>query len=60
MELQKLKYVERYKEIYKRKTGKEISDLEALEGFEKLTALVEAVYKPIPRLPIDEKHYAAR
>ena len=49
MEANKLKYVERYKEIYKRKTGREISDLEALEQFDKLTTLVEAVYKPIPK-----------
>ena len=59
MELKKLKYIERYKEIFKRKTGREISDLEALEQFEKLTTLVEAVYKPIPRLPIEDKSYAA-
>lgn len=42
------KYVQRLKELYKKKTGKDISDAEALEHFEKLVTLVRAVYKPIP------------
>ena len=44
------KYIKKYKEIYKSKNdGKELSDQEALGQFMKLTTLVKAVYKPIPK-----------
>lgn len=46
----KLKYVERFKALHKCDTGKEISDLEALERFEKLITLVRAVYRPLPKI----------
>lgn len=48
--MNKQKYVERFREIYKRDTGKEISDLEALGHFEKLITLVRAVYRPLPKI----------
>lgn len=45
----KAKYVQRFKDIYKEETGKDLSDDEALEHFESLITLVKAVYKPIPK-----------
>jgi len=44
----KLLYIERLKEIYKRKNGEELSDAQALILFEELISLVKAVYQPIP------------
>ncbi len=41
--------VEKYKAIYKRKTGKDLSDQDALEQATKLITLVKAVYRPIPK-----------
>ena len=45
----KQKYLEQFKRLYREKCRKEISDAEALEYFESLVALVEVVYKPIPK-----------
>ncbi len=45
----KEKYLKRFKELYIKKNGSEISDAEVLEHFEKLATLVEAIYKPIPK-----------
>lgn len=45
----KAKYIERFKEIYKNKNGKVLDDVKALEYFEKLIALVEAVHVPISK-----------
>jgi hypothetical protein len=45
----KAKYIERYKELYKQKTGGDISDQEALSMFEQLTNLVGVIYQPINR-----------
>lgn len=39
----KTKYVKRFKDLYKKKSGVSISDEMALEYFEKLIALVETV-----------------
>lgn len=41
--------VEKYKEIYKRKTGLDLSDQEALGQAMNLVTLVNSVYKPIPK-----------
>jgi len=41
------KHLKEYKEIYKKKTGKDLSDQEALEQAIKLITLVKAVYQPI-------------
>lgn len=41
------KMLEKYKEIYKRKFGKDISDQDALEQATKLVRLVEIVYQPM-------------
>lgn len=43
------KYLKEYKRIYKQKTGKDISDQEALRQFTKLTTLVKNVYQPITK-----------
>jgi hypothetical protein len=45
----KEKYIKRFKGIYRRKTGKNISDADALARFEKLIAHVRAIYQPIPK-----------
>lgn len=39
----------KFKEIYKKKTGKDISDQDALESATKLINLVKAVYRPMTR-----------
>ena len=49
------KALSEYKRIYKTKTGKELSDADALEQATRLITLVRAVYKPIPRKK-DEKN----
>lgn len=40
--------IEEFKEIYKRKEGKELSDKEALEIASNLLLAFEAIYHPIP------------
>ncbi len=39
----------RYKEIYKKKTGKELTDEEALEQALQMVHLVKTVYQPVPK-----------
>ena len=41
--------IQRYKKLYKRKTGKELTDDEALDQAVKLVTLVEAIYRPITK-----------
>ena len=41
--------VRRYKEIYKRKSGKDLSDQDALEQAIALITLVDVVCRPIPK-----------
>ena len=48
------KYLERFKAIHKKKTGKDISDQDALASFTKLITLVKAIYRPIPKEWLDE------
>ena len=43
------KYLDKYKAIYRKQYGKNISDQEALEQATKLITLVDAVYRPIPK-----------
>lgn len=43
------KYLKEYKIIYKRKTGKDITDQEALRQFTKLVMLVKNVYQSIKK-----------
>lgn len=45
----KTKYIQRFKEIYKSKTGQDLDDALALEYFENLIALVSNIYVPLPR-----------
>ncbi|MBI2120921.1 MAG: hypothetical protein HYT94_04835 [Parcubacteria group bacterium] len=42
-------YIQRIQELHKAKTGKCLSELEALNIFESLAVLVGAVYQPIPK-----------
>lgn len=46
---EKTKYVEKFKLLYKKKTQKELNDLEALHYFENLINLVENIYQPITK-----------
>lgn len=48
------KALKEFKEIYKKKTGKDLSDQDALESATKLMTLVSAVYRPIPKKWLDE------
>lgn len=41
------KYITKFKEIYKLKTGKNITDQEALEYFTYLISLTKVIYQPI-------------
>ena len=43
------KYVKRFKEVYRKKTNKEIDDAKAREYFYKLVQLVRNIYQPIPK-----------
>lgn len=45
----KTQYILRLKDIYRQKTGSELSDAEALEYWEKLVLLVRIVYQPMAR-----------
>ncbi len=45
----KQKYLERFKSLYKVKTGKDLSDSDAMNYFEQLVALVTIIHKPIPK-----------
>jgi len=40
-------HLEKYKALYRKKFGKDISDQEALDGATKLFNLVKAIYKPM-------------
>jgi len=44
----KSKYIKKFKEIYQKKTGKVLSDGEALEYFQQLVTLVDAICRPVP------------
>ena len=43
------KIIQKFKKIYKKKSGKELSDQEALDMVTNLLLAFEAVYKPIPK-----------
>lgn len=47
------KALQEYKEIYKQRFGKGISDAEALEQATKLLRLMEIVYKPMTKEEFD-------
>jgi len=46
--------IEEYKQIYKKKTGKELSDQGAYEQASSLLKFFELVYRPIPENQIKE------
>jgi len=46
--IDKTNYLNKFKELYKAKNGIEISDSEALAGFDRLVCLVEAVTGDVP------------
>jgi hypothetical protein len=52
----KTTYIQRIKNIYTRKTGKVLSDVEALDVFENLVTLVSAVYQPIQKEFFQDVH----
>lgn len=43
-------YLQRLKELHRRKTGEVLSDEDALVRFETLIALVSAIYHPVSRV----------
>ena len=45
--------LQKYKQLYKEKTGEDLADQEALEQAIALVTLVDAVYRPIPKSPIE-------
>jgi len=47
-------YLEKFKANHKRKTGKDMSDQDALTSFTKLITLVKVVYRPIPKKWLEE------
>lgn len=47
-------HLEKFKEIYKKEFGKEISDEDALEQATKLLRLVEIIYKPMTQAEHDK------
>jgi len=47
-------HLDKFKEIYKKKTGKDISDQDALESAIKLITLVKAVYRPMTKDDYDK------
>ena len=48
------KALQEFKPIYKKKTGNDISDQDALESATKLLTLVNAVYRPIKKEWLEE------
>jgi rubrerythrin len=47
-------HLDKFKELYKKKTGKDISDQDALESATKLINLVKAVYRPMTKDDYDK------
>jgi hypothetical protein len=45
--MEKVEYIKRIKELYRRKSGGELSDEESLEILTKLVQLVRSIYAPI-------------
>ena len=58
--VEKTPYIERIKQLHLIKTGAAFSDAEAAEVFEKLIALVSAVYQPIPAASHGQKPSSPR
>lgn len=48
------KYLEKFKELYQKKEGKILTDLDVVKRFNNLIVLVKSVYQPIPRSKQDE------
>ncbi len=44
-------HIKRFQDAYRAKTGIDLPDDEAMDLFEKLVALVDVIYKPIPLIP---------
>ena len=49
------RYLSRYKELHKQKTGEELDNQAVLEHFNKLITLVRKTFRPIPKW--DEKFF---
>lgn len=50
----KTPYIQNFKKVLEQKNGRVFSDEEVTEYFEKMLALVQVIYKPIP----DEEYIA--
>jgi hypothetical protein len=42
-------YLQKFKELYKKRFNKDLTDQEALEGATKLLRLIEIIYKPMTK-----------
>ena len=54
--INKDKYIQRFIAVFEQKTGNKISPIEALDYFEKLIVLTNAIYQPIPKKCMAKKH----
>lgn len=52
--MKKQEYIQRFRDLYKKNEGKDLTDQEAIEHFEKLVVLVGAVYQSIPKKFFEE------
>lgn len=43
------KYLNMFRELYRKKEGKDLLDIEVVEKFNKLIVLIKSVYLPIPK-----------
>ncbi|PIR96308.1 MAG: hypothetical protein COT92_01910 [Candidatus Doudnabacteria bacterium CG10_big_fil_rev_8_21_14_0_10_42_18] len=48
------KYINLLKELYRKKEGKDLPDLEAVKKFNNLITLVKNIYRPIPKSKAEE------
>lgn len=46
--------VKKFKELYKKETGKDISDEEALDSATSLVEMIRLIYKPIKKSDLDK------
>lgn len=46
--------VKKFKELYKKETGKDISDEEALDSVTSLVEMIRLIYKPIKKSNLDK------
>jgi hypothetical protein len=54
--VEKEKYIQKFKELHKLKTGNDLTDQEALSHFENLIALTQATYQLIPNTAVNQQY----